>query len=160
MYVCAPPPPPLHYTALDFHPRGDLLLVAGQDKYMRLFKVDGEKNEKQLAVRFNDMAIQSACFRGSSSTSSSSSGSGSGSSGSGSGSGSGSVSSEVVLCGRKPFFYSYDTVHGQISKIAGPIGRGVKSLEYMVESPEGRLLAFRGASGYVHICRSYSFCIV
>ena len=35
----------------------------------------------------------------------------------------------------------------------GPAGRGLKSLEYMKESPEGRLLAFRGASGYVHICK-------
>lgn len=35
----------------------------------------------------------------------------------------------------------------------GPPGRGVKSLEHMVVSPDGGLLAFRGASGYVHICR-------
>ena len=41
----------LHNPAVDFHPTGDLLLVAGDDKHMRFFKIDGEKNEKQLSVR-------------------------------------------------------------------------------------------------------------
>ena len=38
----------------------------------------------------------------------------------------------------------------------GPSGRGVKSLEYMSVSPEGRMLAFRGASGYIHLCSGAS----
>ena len=33
------------------------------------------------------------------------------------------------------------------------MGRGLKSLEHMAVSPEGSMLAFRGASGYVHVCR-------
>ena len=96
---------------------------------MRFFKIDGEKNEKQLSVRLNDMSIQNAVFRKNSS------------------------GSEVLACGRKPFFYSYDTVSGNVAKIPGPAGRGVKSLEHLAVSPEGSLLAFRGASGYVHLCR-------
>jgi len=165
---------------VDFHPSGDLLLVAGEDKYMRFFKIDGEKNEKQLSVRLNDMSVQNAVFR-----SSSSSGSGN------------SSATEVIACGRKPFFYSYDTVSGNVAKIpgtfrfgryyalildndldvvvllvlertspphhisvlctnTGPAGRGVKSLEHMAASPEGSLLAFRGASGYVHLCSGAS----
>ena len=123
----------------------NLLLVAGEDRYMRFFKIDGEKNEKQLAVRLNDMSIHSAKFRYNST--------GGSGSGGGSSSNNGVTSSEVVLCGRKPFFYSYDTVNGSVAKIPGPSGRGVKSLEHMEVSPEGGLLAFRGASGYVHICR-------
>lgn len=89
-------------TAVDFHPSGDLLLVAGEDKYMRFFKIDGEKNEKQLSVRLNDMSVQNAVFR-----TSSSSGSGN------------SSATEVIACGRKPFFYSYDTVSGNVAKIPG-----------------------------------------
>mmetsp|Transcript_27975 Transcript_27975/g.47883 ORF Transcript_27975/g.47883 Transcript_27975/m.47883 type:complete len:541 (-) Transcript_27975:91-1713(-) len=119
-------------TAVDFHPTGDLLLVAGEDKHMRFFKIDGEKNEKQLSVRLNDMSIQNAVFRKNSS------------------------GSEVLACGRKPFFYSYDTVSGNVAKIPGPAGRGVKSLEHLAVSPEGSLLAFRGASGYVHLCSGAS----
>ena len=36
-------------NALSFHSSGDLLMTAGQDKYMRFFKIDGEKNDKQLS---------------------------------------------------------------------------------------------------------------
>lgn len=71
---------------------------------MRFFKIDGEKNEKQLAVRLNDMSVQNAVFR-----TSSSSGSGN------------SSATEVVACGRKPFFYSYDTVSGNVAKIPGTV---------------------------------------
>lgn len=90
--------------AVDFHSSGDLLLVAGEDKYMRFFKVDGEKNEKQLSVRLNDMSIQNAVFRNTYSSSIK---------------GGSSGASEVVACGRKPFFYSYDTVSGNVAKIPG-----------------------------------------
>lgn len=105
----------VEYTAVNFHPNGDLLLVAGEDKYMRFFRIDGDKNEKQLAVRVNDMIIQNATFR-------SNSGGGGGGSSSGGEVDSNSSSrsaEEVVLCGRKPFFYSYDTESGNIAKIPG-----------------------------------------
>jgi hypothetical protein len=95
------------FTAVDFHPHGDLLLVAGEDKYMRFFRIDGDKNEKQLAVRLADMSIQNAVFR-----------SAAGAQG----------SEEVVLCGRKPFFYTYDTVSGNVAKIPG----GWKKVVFLV----------------------------
>jgi U3 small nucleolar RNA-associated protein 18 len=97
---------------VNFHPNGDLLLVAGEDKHMRFFRIDGDKNEKQLAVRVNDMIIQNATFRGSGNNSVSGSGAAVGVRGS---------AEEVVLCGRKPFFYSYDTASGNISKIPGMV---------------------------------------
>ena len=78
---------------------------------MRFFKIDGEKNEKQLSVRVNDMIIQNAVFRNNSTGSSAG--------------GVGDSSSEVLLCGRKPFFYSYDTAKGNICKIPGTKGTGV-----------------------------------
>lgn len=90
-------------AAVDFHPSGDLLLVAGEDKHMRFFKIDGEKNEKQLSVRLNDMSIQQAAFRRTG----------------GASVGSSNNSTEVLACGRKPFFYSYDTESGNVAKIPG-----------------------------------------
>jgi U3 small nucleolar RNA-associated protein 18 len=104
LHICA--------TAVNFHPNGDLLLVAGEDKHMRFFRIDGDKNEKQLAVRVNDMIIQNATFRSSGNNSASGSGAAVGVRGS---------AEEVVLCGRKPFFYSYDTASGNISKIPGMV---------------------------------------
>lgn len=66
---------------------------------MRFFKIDGEKNEKQLSVRLNDMSVQNAVFRRT-------------------GAGNNN-NTEVLACGRKPFFYSYDTESGNVSKIPG-----------------------------------------
>lgn len=113
-------------STLHFHASGNLLLVGGKDKSLRFFSIDGEKNEKQLSVRFNDMAISNAKFVG--------------------------LSSEVVVAGRKPYFYSYDTSVGAVTKIPGLMGKTLKSYEHMVVSAEGSKIAFAGTSGFVHIC--------
>lgn len=108
-----------------FHSSGNLLMVGGMDKHLRFFRIDGEKNEKQLSVKFNDMAIQSASFIGN--------------------------TAEVIVGGRKPFFYSYDTITGNVLKIPGLMGKGLKSHENMIISPNGSKIAFAGAAGYIHI---------
>ena len=77
---------------------------------MRFFRIDGDKNEKQLSVKLQDMSIQSAAFRHTSTTSGSNSTSSNSTS---------SSKEEVILCGRKPFFYSYDIISGNIAKIPG-----------------------------------------
>jgi U3 small nucleolar RNA-associated protein 18 len=66
------------------------------------------------------------------------------------------TSSEVVVSGRKPYFYVYDTHSGAMAKVPGPVGRDVKSLEDMTVSPDGEKLAFRGAAGHIHICSGRS----
>jgi U3 small nucleolar RNA-associated protein 18 len=80
------------------------------------------------AVKFGDMSISCASFLGNSSS-----------------------SSEVVLSGRKPYFYSYDVTSGAMNKITGLMGKGLKSHEVMVTSPLGTRIAFAGHGGYVHI---------
>ena len=125
--------------SVKFHPGGDLLLAAGEDKFMRLFKIDGDKNEKVLGVKFSEMSISNACFRNSSSSSSS-------------GSSSGSGCDEVIISGRKPYFYTFDLRSGKSTKIPGLMGRGLKSHESMCVSPGGGKIAFAGAAGYTHIC--------
>jgi len=111
-------------SAINFHSSSNLLVAAGQDRVVRFFRIDGDKNPKQLSFRVQDMKIDDAKFLG----------------------------DDVIVVGRKPFFYSYNTTRGSISKIPGPPGREVKSLEHMTISPKGEKLAFRGASGYIHIC--------
>jgi U3 small nucleolar RNA-associated protein 18 len=111
-------------SALSFHSSGDLLMTAGHDKVMRFFKIDGDKNEKQLSVKF-DMAISSASYLG--------------------------TSADVIVAGRKPYFYSYDTNSGNLNKIPGPVGRDLQSLEHMYTSKDGSKVAFTGVGGYIHI---------
>ena len=57
--------------------------------------------------------------------------------------------SEVVLSGRRPFFYAYDVVSGSIRKVPSIVGRAERSLEKFVASPDGRYIAFVGNDGYV-----------
>ena len=75
-------------------------MVASGDKHLRFFRIDGDKNEKQLSVKFNDMSITCAAFLG--------------------------CSSEVVVSGRKPFFYSYDTASGLVTKLPGLMGKVIR----------------------------------
>jgi len=112
-------------NAMSFHSSGNVLLAAGQDKHVRFFKVDGEKNEKLLTVHVPDMAIRSASFL--------------------------RASSSCLLAGRSPYLLSYDTTAGSMHRIPGPVGWDVKSLEHMSVSPGSEHAAFLGASGYVHV---------
>lgn len=48
--------------ALQFHRSGELLLTAGLDKTVRLFHIDGKRNEKVHSVYFEDLPIYSAYF--------------------------------------------------------------------------------------------------
>lgn len=41
--------PLLTVLGVRFHPNGNLLLVGGEDKTLRFFRIDGEKNETQLS---------------------------------------------------------------------------------------------------------------
>lgn len=112
-------------TSLSFHSAGSLLMTGGLDRHLRFFRLDGQHNEHILTVKFADMAISSAAYVG--------------------------PTAEVVLGGRKPFFYGYDTESGRVSKYPGLMGHGLKSHEHMLVSPEGTRLAFLGASGYIHL---------
>eukprot|EP01038_Epipyxis_sp_PR26KG_P006613 gene6613-9080_t len=111
-------------TSVKFHSSGELLMASGLDKHVRFFKVDGEHNQKQLSVQF-DMAVIKSSFIGN--------------------------GNDVMCVGRKPYCYSYDTISGLITKIKGPIGKELKSLENMFVSPDGHNIAFLGNSGYIHL---------
>jgi U3 small nucleolar RNA-associated protein 18 len=56
---------------------------------------------------------------------------------------------KVVVSGRRPFFYIYDSIAGKLDHIPRIHGREEKSLEKCVPSPDGKLIAFIGNDGYI-----------
>eukprot|EP01036_Dinobryon_divergens_P023637 gene23637-32007_t len=114
---------------MGFHSAGNVLLTGGGDKHLRFFKIDGEKNEKMLTVKL-DLAVRAASFVG--------------------------RTSEVFVCGRLPYFYSYDTTSGAVTKMPGPLGHDVKSLESMTISPSGDTAGFLGPNGSLHLLSTRS----
>lgn len=112
-----------------FHPGSDeenpLLMTAGMDKMLRFFRVDGEDNPKIHGIQFDKLPIRCASFLGD--------------------------SGSVILSGRRPFFYSYDAISGNVTKIPSILGREERSLEKFVVSKDGKMIAFVGNDGYVII---------
>lgn len=126
-------------NATQFHPQSDedspLLMTAGMDKMLRFFRINDDNNNgentKIHGIHFPKMPITCASFLG----------------------GHGSTSSNVVLSGRRPFFYVYDAISGSIRKIPSIIGRSERSLERFVVSPPSScnrsMIAFIGNDGYI-----------
>mmetsp|Transcript_26156 Transcript_26156/g.53861 ORF Transcript_26156/g.53861 Transcript_26156/m.53861 type:complete len:702 (+) Transcript_26156:265-2370(+) len=115
-------------NAVQFHPSSEaednpLLMTAGMDKMLKFFKVDGEENHKIHGIHFPQMPIMCASFLGD--------------------------TGSVVLSGRRPFFYVYDAISGNIQKIPSIIGRSERSLERFSISPDGKIIAFVGNDGYI-----------
>ena len=108
--------------ALQFHPTSQLLLTGGFDKSLRLFHVDGKKNAHVQSVFLADMPIRSANFT--------------------------PDGNQVLISGRRKFFYVYDVAAGRVEKINGLIGRSEKSLERSFVSPDNKYFAFLGNDGY------------
>ena len=75
-----------------FHPAGELLLTAGLDKTLRFFSVDGTRNPLLETCFLRDMpAYQAQWTNG---------------------------GEQVVVCGRRPFFYVYDAHSGVATKVS------------------------------------------
>jgi len=117
-------------NATQFHPGSDedspLLMTAGMDKMLRFFRInsDGEEESTKIhGIQFPKMPITCASFLGN--------------------------SGSVVLSGRRPFFYVYDAISGNIQKISSVVGRTERSLEKFVVSPNGSMIAFIGNDGYI-----------
>ena len=114
-------------SAVQFHPGSDeenpLLMTAGMDKMLRFFRIDGEENPKIHGIHFPTLPITCASFLGD--------------------------SGSVVMSGRRPFFYVYDAISGNIQKIQSIVGRKERSLEKFTVSPSGDVIAFVGNDGYI-----------
>lgn len=107
--------------SVHWHPSSRVMLTAGLDKTLRIFNVDGKLNQKVQSIIIKDMPIYKARFT--------------------------HDGSEVILSGRRKFFYSYDLEAGVISKVPGIRGREEKSFESFTLSPDNKLITFTGKDG-------------
>ena len=113
--------------AVHFHPSSDpdrpLMLTAGLDKTLRFFQVGSEGSDKIHGIHFPKLPIYSAQFLGD--------------------------TGNVVVSGRRSFFYIYDAAAGKLDLVPRIMGREEKSLEKFATSPDGRTIAFIGNDGYI-----------
>ncbi|KAJ1692466.1 hypothetical protein LUZ63_009164 [Rhynchospora breviuscula] len=110
-------------NSVQFHRNGQLLLTAGLDRRMRLFQVDGKRNPKASSIFLEDCPIYKASFL--------------------------PDGSEVILAGRRKFFYSFDLVKSSVNRVRPLTGRDEKSLESFEVSPDSKTIAFVGNEGYI-----------
>jgi len=111
--------------SLEFHPSGSVLMTAGLDRKLRFFQVDGVRNKKLESLHFEDLPVHKAAFS--------------------------EEGTEVVLTGRRKFFYIYDVASARVDYVAGIQGRDEKSLENFAISRGGGepAVAFLGNKGYL-----------
>ncbi|KAK7328074.1 hypothetical protein VNO77_22170 [Canavalia gladiata] len=110
-------------NSVQFHRNGQLLLAAGLDKKLRFFQIDGKRNTKIQSIFLEDCPIRKASFL--------------------------PDGSQVILSGRRKFFYSFDLVKARVDKIGPLVGREEKSLEVFEVSPDSQMIAFTGNEGYI-----------
>ncbi|KAL5198715.1 hypothetical protein ABZP36_002227 [Zizania latifolia] len=115
-------------NSVQFHRNGQLMLVAGLDKHLRFFQIDGKRNPKIQSIYIEDCPIHKASFL--------------------------PDGSEVILSGRRKFFYSFDLVNAAVSKIGPLTGRDEKSLEHFEISPDSKTIAFVGNEGCILLVSS------
>ncbi|CAH1447336.1 unnamed protein product [Lactuca virosa] len=115
-------------NSVQFHRNGQLLLTGGLDKKLRFFQIDGKRNTKIQSIFVDDCPIRKAAFT--------------------------PDGSQVILSGRRKFFYSFDLVKATMDKIGPLVGREEKSLETFEISPDSKTIAFIGNEGYILLVSS------
>ncbi|KAH9982109.1 WD40-repeat-containing domain protein [Lactifluus volemus] len=124
-------------TALQFHPspQVSMLLVAGSDRRIRLFNVDGHTNPHLQTLHIPALPITNAQFHPS--------------------------GSSILLTGHRPFYYTYDLQSGTTTRSprglwSTTFANGDKenvdlSMNVCAFNASGNLLAVAGRRGYVHL---------
>ncbi|KDP35122.1 hypothetical protein JCGZ_10656 [Jatropha curcas] len=115
-------------NSVQFHRNAQLLLAAGLDRRLRFFQIDGKRNTKIQSIFIEDCPIHKASFL--------------------------PDGSQVVIAGRRKFFYSFDLVKAKVDKIGPLVGREEKSLEVFEVSPDSSTIAFVGNEGYILLVSS------
>lgn len=83
-------------SSVHFHPTAPVLLTAGLDKTLRIFQVDGKMNSKLQSIHLKDLPIHSAKWT--------------------------PDGSQIVMTGRRKYFYTLDVESGSIDRIMGVRG--------------------------------------
>lgn len=117
-------------NSVQFHRNAQLLLTAGLDKRLKFFQVDGKRNTKIQTIFLEDFPVHKASFMPN--------------------------GSQVVIAGRRKFFYTFDLVKAKVDKIGPLLGRQEKSLESFEVSPDSSTIAFVGNEGYILLVSSKS----
>ncbi|KAA8534303.1 hypothetical protein F0562_031820 [Nyssa sinensis] len=115
-------------NSVQFHRNAQLLLAGGLDKKLRFFQIDGKRNTKIQSIFLDDCPIRKASFL--------------------------PDGSQVIISGRRKFFYSFDLVKAKVDKIGPLTGREEKSLEVFEVSPDSSTIAFVGNEGYILLVSS------
>lgn len=115
-------------NSVQFHRNAQLLLAAGLDRRIRFFQIDGKRNTKIQSVFLEDCPIRKASFL--------------------------PDGSQVIIAGRRKFFYCFDLVKAKVDKIGPLVGREEKSLEVFEISPDSSTVAFLGNEGYILLVSS------
>ncbi|XVF41147.1 hypothetical protein PTKIN_Ptkin01aG0256800 [Pterospermum kingtungense] len=110
-------------NSVQFHRNAQLLLAAGLDRRIRFFQIDGKRNTKIQSVFLEDCPVRKASFT--------------------------PDGSQVIISGRRKFFYCFDLVKAKVDKIGPLVGREEKSLEVFEVSPDSSTIAFLGNEGYI-----------
>ena len=135
-------PSPSVIQTLDFHPyKENILLTGGLDKTLKIFEAYDKKNNLMKSIFLADLPISMAKFT--------------------------ADGKNVVITGRRPYYYSYDIEADKVLKISGLMGlsrksnrtvsastgteREEKSLERFFVSPKNDYIAFTGNQGYIHL---------
>lgn len=113
---------------VEFHPSAKVLLTAGFNKTLTLFQIDGQTNPKLQSIFINHFPISTAHFT--------------------------ADGEQVVLASERRFFYVYDLIKGDITKIPYIKGRGEKHFDKFHVSPDGKILVFVGMDGYLILLSS------
>ncbi|KAL2342046.1 hypothetical protein Fmac_009986 [Flemingia macrophylla] len=110
-------------NSVEFHRNAQLLLAAGLDRKLRFFQIDGKRNTKIQSIFVEDLPVRKASFL--------------------------PDGSQVILSGRRKFFYCFDLVKATVDRIGPLVGREEKSLEVFEVSPDSQMIAFTGNEGYI-----------
>ncbi|KAG8370753.1 hypothetical protein BUALT_Bualt13G0016300 [Buddleja alternifolia] len=115
-------------NSVEFHKNGQLLLVGGLDKTLKLYQVDGKNNTKIQSIFLEGCPIKKASFL--------------------------PDGSQIIISGRRKFAYSFDLVNARVDKIGPLAGRDERSLEAFEISPDSKTIAFLGNEGYILLVSS------
>ncbi|XP_044531014.1 U3 small nucleolar RNA-associated protein 18 homolog [Gracilinanus agilis] len=113
-------------SSLQFHPRAQVIMVAGLDNAVSLFQVDGETNPKIQSIYLEQFPVYRARF---------------------------SASGEEVLAtsNLSKILYVYDMMGGNVIPVHQVRGLKEKFVRNFEVSPDGSSLLLNGSSGYFHL---------
>ncbi|KAM9044030.1 U3 small nucleolar RNA-associated protein 18 homolog isoform 1-T1 [Megaptera novaeangliae] len=113
-------------SSVQFHPRAQVVMVAGLDNAVSLFQVDGKTNPKIQSIYLEKFPIFKACF---------------------------SANGEKVLATstHSKVLYVYDMLAGKLIPVHQVRGLKEKIVRSFEVSPDGSFLLINGVAGYFHL---------